>query len=154
MSKIKLLYSGYVGESEDYEDSDYIGLKDETDEHVLSSLLGDISNDLEENDIIKGPSYEESSCDCIVYDYIIPRVAVRIYVSDEKISYEEAVKNQILESIGEFVANETWNGYSEYTILGYDVNMFKLVGNNGEHDLTEILKSYIGKFIWFELEVL
>lgn len=154
MSKIKLLYSGYVGESEDYEDSDYIGLKDETDEHVLSSLLGDISNDLEENDIIKGPSYEESSWDCIVYDYIIPRVAVRIYVSDEKISYEEAVKNQILESIGEFVANETWNGYSEYTILGYDVNMFKLVGNNGEHDLTEILKSYIGKFIWFELEVL
>lgn len=154
MSKIKLLYSGYVGESEDYEDSDYIGLKDETDEHVLSSLLGDISNDLEENDIIKGSSDEEYGCDCIVYDYIIPRVAVRIYASDEKISYEEAVKNQILESIGEFVANETWNGYSEYTILGYDVNMFKLVGNNGEHDLTEILKSYIGKFIWFELEVL
>lgn len=154
MRKIKLLYSGYVGESEDYEDSDYIGLKDEADEHVLSSLLGDISNDLEENDIIKGPSYEEYSSDCIVYDYIIPRVAVRIYVSNEKISYEEAVKNQILESIGEFIANETWNGYSEYTILGYDVNMFKLVGNNGEHDLTEILKSYIGKFIWFELEVL
>lgn len=88
-----------------------------------------------------------------VRNAIYENVSINIHVSNEKMSLEEAKNKQILFSIGELNIYESWYGYSEWTIEGYSVDEFKLIGNGGEHDLTEILKGYEGKYIHIICEI-
>lgn len=84
----------------------------------------------------------------------IPKVAMRIYYSDDKCSLEEAQSNFILSSMGCLDVCQVATGYSEWTILGYDVKNFRLTSEDGGgHDLTEIFKSYIGKYIHILIDV-
>lgn len=149
-----LKYDGYVclnTEDEDY--INYINLAGRVTIQPYESLVDRISYDLKEYDTFGEASEEDIECG-LSYKSIIENVSIRIYVSDEKISYEKAIENQILSSMGLLTMVESWVGYSEYTIMGYAVDTFELVGNGGTHDLTEILKSYIGKYVWFVVEVI
>lgn len=63
--------------------------------------------------------------------------------------------NQILLSIGALDIFQEWYGYSEWTIMGYDVENFKLISEDGgEHDLEKIFKSYIGKYVHIVIDIL
>ena len=85
----------------------------------------------------------------------IPRISFRAYFSDNKCSLNEAENNQILLSIGALDIFQEWYGYSEWTIMGYDVENFKLVSEDGgEHDLEKIFKSYIGKYVHILIDIL
>lgn len=150
---MELKYDGYVCLQEDEDYKDFIGLESEYTESVWSSLMDKINEDLKEFNTLKEVSEEEHEMGSI-YKSLVPNVSIRIYASDKKISYEKALESQILASIGELSMVESWVGYSEYTIMGYSVDTFELVGNGGKHDLTEILKSYIGKYAWFVVEVI
>lgn len=150
---MELKYNGYVCLQEDEDYKDFIGLESEYTESVWSSLMDKINEDLKEFNTLKEVSEEEHEMGSI-YKSLVPNVSIRIYASDKKISYEKALESQILTSIGELSMVESWVGYSEYTIMGYSVDTFELVGNGGKHDLTEILKSYIGKYVWFVVEVI
>lgn len=78
---------------------------------------------------------------------LVENVSMQIHVSDKEITLDDANYNNILMSIGELDICETWYGYSEYTIEGYDIESFRLIGNNGGHDLNEILLNYVGKYL-------
>ena len=48
-------------------------------------------------------------------------------------------------SLGGLDLYEEWWGYSEFTVMGYDILNFKLVSKDGgEHDLDKIIRSYRG----------
>lgn len=85
----------------------------------------------------------------------IPKVAMRIYYADEECSLEKAETNFILSSIGCLDIYQVSTGYSEWTILGYDVQNFKLISKDGGgHDLKEIFKTYIGKYVHILIDIL
>ena len=75
---------------------------------------------------------------------------LRILVTDKECSLEDA-EGALLDRLygGNLFADLSNVGYSEYTILSMEVDTLKL----GGHDLTEELKSFIGKYIHFILEV-
>lgn len=150
---MELKYNGYVCMLKDEDYNNFIGLDEEYTETVWVSLMDKINEDLKDFDTIGETSEEEHEMGSM-YKSLVPNVSIRIYASDKKISYEKALESQILASIGELSMVESWVGYSEYTIMGYSVDTFELVGNGGKHDLTEILKSYIGKYAWFVVEVI
>ena len=85
----------------------------------------------------------------------IPKVSFRAYFSDNECTLEEAENNQILLSIGELDIFQEWYGYSEWTIMGYDVENFKLTSEDGgEHDLEQIFASYYEKYVHIVIEIL
>lgn len=78
---------------------------------------------------------------------LVENVSMQVHVSEKEITLDDANYNKILMSIGELDICETWYGYSEYTIEGYDIESFSLIGNDGEHDLNKILLNYVGKYL-------
>lgn len=150
---MELKYNGYVCLQEDEDYKDFIGLESELTESVWGSLVDKINEDLKRFNALKEVSEEEHEMGSM-YKSLIPNVSIRIYASYKEMSYEEALENQILSSIGELSMVESWVGYSEYTIMGYSIDTFELVGNGGKHNLTEILKSYIGEYVWVVVEVI
>ena len=84
---------------------------------------------------------------------LVENVFIKLHVSDKEMTLEEANDNFILSSIGELDIYETWYGYSEFTIMEYELQSFKLIGNQGEHDLDKILLGYIGKYLIMEVEI-
>ena len=84
---------------------------------------------------------------------LVENVFIKLHVSDKEMTLEEANDKLILASIGELDIFETWYGYSEYTIEGYELESFKLKGNQGEHDLEKILLDYVGKYLIMEVEI-
>lgn len=92
---------------------------------------------------------------CVDISMNIPRVSFRVHYSDEKCTLEEALDKHILMSVGELDIYRQWYGYSEWTILGYDLINFKLVSEDGgEHDLKEIFKSNVGKYVHILIDIL
>lgn len=97
----------------------------------------------------------EDDNDQIEASLFIPRISFRAYFSDNQCSLEDAESNQILLSVGALDIFQEWYGYSEWTIMGYDVENFKLVSEDGgEHDLEKIFKSYIGKYVHIVIDIL
>lgn len=107
------------------------------------------------NDMIDalGVKTKDSHCYDDEYDYnidistLVENVSIQVHVSDKEITLDDANYNNILMSIGELDICETWYGYSEYTIEGYDIESFRLIGNDGGHDLNKILLNYVGKYL-------
>lgn len=127
-----------------------------TQEHFCS-LAEDIETELRK----QYKKCDKSKSDVSEYDdqveasIFIPKVSFRAYFSDNQCSLEEAENNQILFSIGALDIFQEWYGYSEWTILGYDVENFKLVSEDGgEHDLEQIFKNYIGKYVHIVIDVI
>jgi hypothetical protein len=78
----------------------------------------------------------------------IPNVFVRVYLSDNDIPLEEAMEKQVLNTMGALDVYGEWYGYSEWTIMGYDVHNFTI----GNHDLEQILSNYNGKYVHIVVE--
>lgn len=78
----------------------------------------------------------------------IPNVAMRVYYSDKECSLEEAQTDFVLDSMGCLDIYQVATGYSEWTIMGYDTENFKLVSDDGgEHDLNAIFAGLEGKYV-------
>ena len=84
---------------------------------------------------------------------MIDNVFIQIHVSDKEITLEEANNNCILMSLGQLDIYETWYGYSEWTVMGYNLESFKLVGNGGEHNLNDIFLNYVDKYLILIVEI-
>ena len=141
----KIIINGWI-EKEEY---------DETYPSIDEMPIHEILNDkIDELDITSNNSlcYEEDDHK-IAINKMINNVFMQIHVSDKEITLEEANNNCILMSLGQLDIYETWYGYSEWTIMGYDLQSFKLVGNDGEHDLNDIFLNYVGKYLILVVEI-
>lgn len=72
---------------------------------------------------------------------------IRIYLTDNECSIDEAVESLLYKLEGEIKTDIALTGYSEYTITGYDIKDFSI----GGHDLECELSSHIGEYIHFIL---
>ena len=140
----KIIIKGWIEEEE------YDEILPSIDEIPIHEILTDKIIEL-------GISTNDSLCyndeDEIAINTMVDNVFVQIHVSDKEITLEEANNNFILMSLGQLDIYETWYGYSEWTIMGYDLQSFKLVGNDGEHDLNDIFLNYVGKYLILVVEI-
>lgn len=141
----KIIINGWIGEEE------YDEILPSIDEIPIHEILND---KIDELDITSNNSlcYEEDDRK-IAINKMINNVFMQIHVSDKEITLEEANNNFILMSLGQLDIYETWYGYSEWTIMGYDLQSFRLVGNDGEHDLNDIFLNYVGKYLILVVEI-
>ena len=141
----KIIINGWIGEEE------YDEILPSIDEIPIHEILND---KIDELDITSNNSlcYEEDDRK-IAINKMINNVFMQIHVSDKEITLEEANNNCILMSLGQLDIYETWYGYSEWTIMGYDLQSFRLVGNDGEHDLNDIFLNYVGKYLILVVEI-
>ena len=141
----KIIIKGWIEEEE------YDEILPSIDEIPIHEILTDKIIEL-------GISTNDSLCyndeDEIAINTMVDNVFVQIHVSDKEITLEEANNNFILMSLGQLDIYETWYGYSEWTIMGYDLQSFRLVGNDGEHDLNDIFLNYVGKYLILVVEIL
>ena len=141
----KIIIKGWIEEEE------YDEILPSIDEIPIHEILND---KIDELDITSNNSlcYEEDDRK-IAINKMINNVFMQIHVSDKEITLEEANNNCILMSLGQLDIYETWYGYSEWTIMGYDLHSFRLVGNGGEHDLNSIFLNYVGKYLILVVEI-
>ena len=142
----KIIINGWIEEEE------YDEILPSIDEIPIHEILND---KIDELDITSNNSlcYNEEDDHTIAINKMINNVFVQIHVSDKEITLEEANNNFILMSLGQLDIYETWYGYSEWTIMGYDLQSFRLVGNDGEHDLNDIFLNYVGKYLILVVEI-
>ena len=140
----KIIIKGWIEEEE------YDEILPSIDEIPIHEILTDKIIEL-------GISTNDSLCyndeDEIAINTMVDNVFVQIHVSDKEITLEEANNNCILMSLGQLDIYETWYGYSEWTIMGYDLQSFRLIGNDGEHDLNDIFLNYVGKYLILVVEI-
>ena len=143
--KNKILIRGFIGL--DYDDN--VVVSEDTGSLKSETPLADvILSKIEDNDnlplsIDGEPDYEMGGI-----SYSVPNCNISFYISDNKISLEEVSERYTMQLIGGLdVFGENY-GYSAWTIMGYDVHRFMI----GNHDLTQILSSYQGKYINFIME--
>ena len=142
----KIIINGWIEEEE------YDEILPSIDEIPIHEILND---NIDELDISSNNSlcYNEEDDRKIAIHKMINNVFMQIHVSDKEITLEEANNNFILMSLGQLDIYETWYGYSEWTIMGYDLQSFRLVGNDGEHDLNDIFLNYVGKYLILVVEI-
>lgn len=142
----KIIINGWIGEEE------YDEILPSIDEIPIHEILTDkiIELGISTNDSL---CYNDEDKDTIAINTMVDNVFVQIHVSDKEITLEEANNNFILMSLGQLDIYETWYGYSEWTIMGYDLHSFRLVGNDGEHDLNSIFLNYVGKYLILVVEI-
>ena len=142
----KIIINGWI-EKEEYDE-----ILPSIDEIPIHEILND---KIDELGITSNNSlcYNEEDDYKIAVNKMINNVFMQIHVSDKEITLEEANNNFILMSLGQLDIYETWYGYSEWTIMGYDLQSFRLVGNDGEHDLNDIFLNYVGKYLILVVEI-
>ena len=142
----KIIINGWIGEEE------YDEILPSIDEIPIHEILTDkiIELGISTNDSL---CYNEEDDHTIAINTMVDNVFIQIHVSDKEITLEEANNNFILMSLGQLDIYETWYGYSEWTIMGYDLQSFRLVGNDGEHDLNDIFLNYVGKYLILVVEI-
>ena len=142
----KIIINGWIEEEE------YDEILPSIDEIPIHEILND---KIDELDITSNNSlcYNKEDDRKIAINKMINNVFMQIHVSDKEITLEEANNNFILMSLGQLDIYETWYGYSEWTIMGYDLQSFRLVGNDGEHDLNDIFLNYVGKYLILVVEI-
>ena len=142
----KIIINGWIGEEE------YDEILPSIDEIPIHEILTDkiIELGISTNDSL---CYNEEDDHTIAINTMVDNVFIQIHVSDKEITLEEANINCILMSLGQLDIYETWYGYSEWTIMGYDLQSFRLVGNDGEHDLNDIFLNYVGKYLILVVEI-
>jgi hypothetical protein len=73
----------------------------------------------------------------------IPECELRFYTSDTKLSLEQVQEEHLKKLFGAIDVYGENYGYSEWTITGFNVEKLTI----GNHDLNEILKDYLDKYI-------
>lgn len=128
---------------EDYDDN--VAINDEAVATQVYKAFLELESMRSKHEDVDNESMEEWVHSSISF----PQVFVQLHLSDKEIELDEAQNNQILSSIGELDIYSEWYGYSEYTILGFNVINFSV----GNHDLESILRSHIGKYAHIILNV-
>lgn len=86
------------------------------------------------------------------------KVFFRVYFSNTECTLEEAETYQVMYSlgaVGELDMLQDWYGYSEWTVLGYDICNFELRDVNGNgHDLAQIFYNYRNKYAHILIDIL
>lgn len=144
--KNKILIKGFVGL--DYDENIVIS-RDNDNFNYETPLADEIHDKIIENDeelelSVDGEPDEEMGG----VSYYIPNCEIYFYISDNPISLEEVSEKYIIQLLGGLNVFAENYGYSAWTIMGYDVSRFTI----GNHDLTQILKGYVGKYINFVME--
>lgn len=80
--------------------------------------------------------YEESSV-------VIPGVTAQMFTTTQKTTLKEARDNSIRKILGDLELVGQDYGYSEWTIMGFDISSAQL----GGHNLQEIVDNNKGKYI-------
>lgn len=83
------------------------------------------------------------------YHAIIPNCSLRIYFTKQESILDEAIEALIMHSSGIMETSIALEGYSEYSITGYEVENFTIGGHNLESEISE----HIGEYMHFVLEV-
>lgn len=111
------------------------------------TLASEISQKLEELFLDLSPSKAEEDPNATDISLCTPPISFKVFLSDNKCSLKEAENKQILASVGELDIYQEWFGYSEFTVMGYDVINFALTSEDGSgHDLQQFFTNYIGKY--------
>ena len=142
----KIIINGWIEKDEYGEDVSYIN--DIPIHDILTDKIIELG--ISTNDSL---CYNDEDKHILSINTMVDNVFIQIHVSDKEITLEEANNNFILMSLGQLDIYETWYGYSEWTIMGYDLQSFKLVGNDGEHDLNDIFLNYVGKYLILVVEI-
>ena len=142
----KIIINGWI-EEEEYDET-YPSIDEMPIHEILSDKIIELG--ISTNDSL---CYNEEDDHTIAINTMVDNVFIQIHVSDKEITLEEANNNFILMSLGQLDIYETWYGYSEWTIMGYDLQSFRLVGNDGEHDLNDIFLNYVGKYLILVVEI-
>lgn len=79
----------------------------------------------------------------------IDDVSLRIYFTDKECTLDEAVEALVMCTFsGDVKTDISLQGYSEYTITGYNIEDFSIGGHNLEYELS----NHIGEYIHFIME--
>lgn len=73
----------------------------------------------------------------------IPNCSLSYYISNKEISLEEIQEKHLRKLFGAIDVYGENYGYSAWTIMGFNVDTLTI----GNHNLNQILRSYIGKYI-------
>lgn len=79
----------------------------------------------------------------------LENVFIRLYTGTDKFTLEEAEERLLAHTYGVCEVKGSNYGYSEYTVLGFDINTLKF----GGHDLNQILESHKGEYYYLILSV-
>lgn len=79
----------------------------------------------------------------------INNVFMRVYYSNEKKPLEEIKENNLRKLLGDLDIYIEWDGYSEFSITGYETQSFVL----GNHDLKNFFLELIDKYVYILIDV-
>lgn len=111
----------------------------------LRILIGNALSKLGFEDISTDNDNEEG----ISGRYKVDNIQMQLFSSDKRVKLDEIRKNVVLDAMGLLNFQETWYGYSTWTIEGYVTDTFML----GGHNILEILKQHEGKFVYLVIDV-
>ena len=131
---------GYV------DDSDDLRLK-ENKEDYYSPQVVDVFRSL-----FKSIEHTELQNDDSFYhfDGFAKDIKMSMYSADSKVPLDELKEDLLLQSYGILKMESSYYGYSEWTILGIDINTLKF----GGHDLHNLISQQVGRYIYIEIEQL
>ncbi len=142
--KNRIEISGFIGLDEDRN----VIMVDDLDVYYGQPLAEIIFDKMYEYDGIDLSTMGEVDDEMGGLSYYIPNCNISFYISDNEISLNSVSERYTMQLLGGLdVFGENY-GYSQWTILGLDLMKFTI----GNHDLTEILTGYEGKYINFIME--
>jgi len=141
----KAVFEGYITLSGDFGCGTLIYLTQENeieDEDPLIEQLYDFAKKCKNGRATLSKVYKN-------LNIMINKCNVRMYYSDSKCTLEEA-EGRFIEHMyyGNLHSVSSSTYYSEFTLLSMDVKKMQL----GPHDITEILKSHLNKYVHFVIE--
>ena len=142
----RLHLQGYICEKYDY----VISLSPNKNGYCTYSILAEIERFAETNGEVKtlNPYDDDDYWGLGKTNTRIENVNLRIYVTENECTLEEAESSLIDKLYGVLTTETELEGYSEYTITGLDINDFSI----GGHNLKEEIRSHMGKYMHFVLE--
>lgn len=79
---------------------------------------------------------------------IIDNCSIRLYFIDKECTLEDADLMVATQLDGKYFSDKDLTGYSEFTILGYEINKCEI----GGHKLLDIIREHIGEYMIFVME--
>lgn len=143
----RLHLQGYICEDCDY----VISLSPNKSKYCCyDSILAEIERFAETNGKVKtlNPYDDDGYLGLGQTNTRIENVNLRIYVTENECTLEEAESSLIDKLYGVLTTETELEGYSEYTITGLDVNDFSI----GGHNLEKEIRSHMGEYMHFVLE--
>ena len=128
---------------------DYLQLLSDKDDIWSGKDIADIFRDLFYE--VDSTEFDaESENGFYYYDGYAENIQMRMYVSDIEMPIDELKENLLMQHLGVLKMDAEYYGYSEWTILGLDIDTLKL----GGHNLLDYFHQSIGKYIYIEIEQL